>query len=182
VFIVKKKGEVARFGVFLILMGLLAYFVMNHFELFRSTAAPAPAPVTPTARTAASKPAQTPVTAASDGQDFFAETRLEREQDRSLRQEQLTRMINNPNIADEVRKSASEELQTALKYASLENQTEALIRGRGVQDVIVTLTENAAVVYVKAKSHDVKDALQVADMVSTVTGLKSAAVKVRFQD
>ncbi|HYF91249.1 MAG TPA: SpoIIIAH-like family protein [Symbiobacteriaceae bacterium] len=174
--IVRRKGEILRMGLFLLLMGAMAYFILSKSSSFatsQESAGPAPASATPV------EPFMPQVT---DGRDFYAETRLARDQDRSLRQEQLTAMVNNGNVDAAVRKSAAEELQTAMKYASLENQAEALVRGQGVDDVLVKLTDNQAMVYVKAKDASHQQAVQVADAVATVTGLKLSAVKVRFQE
>lgn len=176
-FIVKRKGEILRMGLFLILMGAMAYFIFSRSSSFATSQKSAP-PVT----SAGATPVEPFMPQVTDGRDFYAEARLARDQDRSLRQEQLTAMVNNPNVDADVRKSAAEELRAAMKYASLETQAEALVRGRGVDDVLVKLTDNQAMVYVKAKDASRQQAVQVADAVATVTGLKLNAVKVRFQE
>ena len=174
--IVKRKGDIVRMGLFLLLMGAMAYFIFSRSSSF-ATSQKSTSPAT-----AGALPVEPFMPQVTDGHDFLAEARLARDQDRSLRQEQLTAMVNNANVDADVRKSAAEELRTAMKYASLETQAEALVRARGVDDVLVKLTDNQALVYVKAKDAGRQQAVQVADAVAAVTGLKLNAVKVRFQE
>ncbi|HWI65991.1 MAG TPA: SpoIIIAH-like family protein, partial [Symbiobacteriaceae bacterium] len=115
-----------------------------------------------------------------DARDYFADARLTRDQDRSLRKQELRAAIDSPNVDPAVRKTMSEELQAVMKYASLETQAEALVRSRGVDDVMVTLTASDAMVSVRGKD-DRQLAVQVADAVAKLTGLRLNAVTVRFQ-
>jgi len=117
-----------------------------------------------------------------DGGEFFAEARLARDQGRSLARQELQALIDNPNVDADVRKSASAELRAVLRYTALETQAEALVRGRGIDEVLVTMSESGAMVYVKAEDRSQQQAVQLADAVATVTGLNMNAVKVRFQD
>lgn len=158
-------------------MGLMAYFVMSRASSF-TTSSQAPRDEKP----AAAVPEILYAKAPPDGRDFFAEARLARNQDRSLRKHELTALIDNPNIDADNRKSAAEELRTVMKYTSLEAQAEALIRSRGIDDVLVHLTDNTALVTIRAKDPSKQQAVQVADAVAAVTGLKLSAVKVRFQE
>ena len=180
--IVKRKGEILRLGLFLVLVGAMIYFVMTRADSYLTSAAPVE-----TGKPAAGAGAGAEVTGrifdvapVPDGRDFFAEARLARDQNRSLHQQELSAMVDNLNVDAAVRKSAAEELQAELRHATLETRAEALVRGRGADDVLVTLTENKALVQVWSKDTSKQHAVQVADAVATVTGLKLHMVSVKF--
>ncbi|HLN65188.1 MAG TPA: SpoIIIAH-like family protein [Symbiobacteriaceae bacterium] len=180
-FIVKRRGEIARFGIFLLMAGLMVYFIFSRSELFQSTAArpqepKAPAKVTtglPTPAPASATPA-----VATDGSNFFAQFRIDREQQRSARQEELQAMIDNPNIDGDTRKAAAGELRTVQRLAALENQAETMVKAKGFGDVVVMLTEQSAQVVVRAASLTPQQAVQVLDTVSRLTGVKPSAIAV----
>ncbi|HWI51841.1 MAG TPA: SpoIIIAH-like family protein [Symbiobacteriaceae bacterium] len=176
--IVKRKGEILRLGLFLVLVGAMVYFVMTRADSYLTSAAPVQ-PQKPAAGGAVSGRIFD-VTPVPDARDFFAEARLARDQNRSLHQQELSAMVDNLNVDAAVRKSAAEELRTELRYATLETRAEALVRGRSVDDVLVTLTENKALVQVWSKDTSKQHAVQVADAVATVTGLKLNMVNVKF--
>ena len=209
--IVRRKAEVLRLGIFLVLMGLMAYFVMTKAGAFQEASGgeaggaraaggaigadvgkvAAPAGGKGVKAGTAGKPAVTGASTSPqdvadfpppDGREFFAEARLARDQGRSLARQELQSLIDNPNVDADVRKSASAELRAVLRYTALETQAEALVRGRGIDEVLVTMSDSGAMVYVKAEDRSQQQAVQLADAVATVTGLNLNAVKVRFQD
>lgn len=201
--IVRRKAEVLRLGIFLVLMGLMAYFVMTKAGAFQDAsgraagktgagAAAAGAVIgsdvgagaggNRAAAGASASPQDVADIPPVDGREFFAEARLARDQGRSLAKQELQALIDNPNVDADVRKSASAELRAVMRYAAMETQAEALVRGRGIDEVLVTMTDAGAMVYVKAEDHSQQQAVQLADAVATVTGLKLNSVKVRFQD
>jgi hypothetical protein len=209
VIIVRRKAEVLRLGIFLVLMGLMAYFVMTKAGAFQeasggkagagATAAggvigtdvgKVPAPAGGKAGAVGKTPATGASASPQDAADFppldngevFAEARLARDQGRSLAKQELQALIDNPNVDADVRKSASAELRAVLRYTALETQAEALLLGRGLDEVLVTMSESGVMVDVKAEDHWRQQALQLADAVATVTGQKLNEVKVRFLD
>ncbi|MDF2629065.1 MAG: spoIIIAH [Symbiobacteriaceae bacterium] len=197
--IVRRKAEVLRLGIFLVLMGLMAYFVMSKAGAFQDVAGrptgevgakAGPGVIGSEVGTVGNHPATgasaTPQDVAdfppADGREFFAEARLARDQGRSLQKQELQALIDNPNVDAEVRKTASNELQAVMKFAALETQAEALVRGRGVEEVLVTMSPSGAMVDVRTDDRSQQQAVQLADAVATVTGLRMTAVRVRFQE
>lgn len=184
--IVKKRGELARFGLFLVLAGLMAYFVASRAELFRSSGRPAdPDPAGRQAQVtmpALESEGDKPPAGISDGANFFAQFRIDREQMRSARREELQVMVDNTNVDAEVRKGASAELRTVQRLAALETQAETMVRAKGFQDVVVLLTESTGQVVVRTASLSPQQAMQVLDTVRRLTGLKPAAIQVWAKD
>ena len=184
-FIVKRRADLIRFGLFLLLAGLMAYFISGKAALWQATmgrrtaeheTAPEAAPYMPKVAPRAAE-AEAP----GDGRDYFAAARMDRQRERSVREEQLLALINNPNVDVANKARATEELQVVQRLAILEDKAERNVRDLGFQDVVVNLTESAAIVAVKAKTHSQQMALQVQDRVSRITGIKVTAVSVSFR-
>lgn len=216
-FIVKKRSELIKFGLFLLAVGLMAFYVTGRFAAWRQTMAGesqrevrAAAPATPAGQAKAAPADQakagaqaTPAPqaksaavspilggsqqgadlaaraqATSDGSDFFAEFRMERERSRAALTSTLQEVMAGQSIDAGVRKQATEQYMAVSRITSLEAQAEAMIRARGFSDVLVYLSDSAAQVVVKQKELNQAQVMQVVDMVSKVTGVKPASVVV----
>lgn len=177
-FIVKRRAEVARFGLFLLLIGLMAFFFVSKLEQWRLSqgATSGNLPVLNEAL-----PEYAPEVAA-DGKDYFAIARMDRAISRSAWRETLKEMIDSPATDANVKKQAGEEYLAVAKLASLEELAENILRGKGYEDVLVTISEGSAQVVVKAAGLPEPQARQVADTVAGVTGLKLTNIKVFFRE
>jgi stage III sporulation protein AH len=189
VFLVRKRSEIVRFGLFLALAGLMAWFVASRAELFQNTAARpgafAPADVAENEKPDQGQPSdnrRVVEAAPSDGAAFFAEFRIDREQMRAARAEQLQAMIDNPNVDADTRKAAAGDLRAVQRMAALESQAETMVKAKGFTDVVVMLTEQSVQVVVRAAGLTPQQAMQVLDTVSRVTGMKPAAIAVTAKD
>ncbi len=185
-FIVKKRSEVLRFGLFLILVGLVVWFVLGRVDLWRLSertaeeVIPASTPLiaapTPAGDQAASV-MDKPV-ALSDGRDYFAEFRMDRERTRGALGERLKELMDSGTATDEVRKEAGEQYLKLTQATALESQAESMVKARGFEEVIVHLAGDSAQVVVKAASISQQQFLQIVDTVSRITGVKSSAITV----
>lgn len=177
-FIVKKRAEVARFGLFLLLIGLMAFFFVSRMEQWRLSKAMA----------GVGQPAlnellsEQPAAQVSDGKDYFAIARMERAVSRDAWRETLREMIDSPSTDAAVKKQAGEEYLAVAKLTSLEAMAENLLRGKGYDEVLVTISEGSAQVVVKAQKLTETQARQIADSVARVTGLKLTQVNVSFRE
>lgn len=109
---------------------------------------------------------------------FFVESRIEREQARSARIELLEGLINNPEVNEETRQRAEEELINLSRRITQEAEIEGLVRARGFEDAIVYLYDDAAVVIVKADGITAQQAAQVADAVVKVASVPVSGISV----
>ncbi|MFZ5816804.1 MAG: SpoIIIAH-like family protein [Bacillota bacterium] len=177
-FIVKKRSEIARFGLFLLLVGLLVWFVSGRVDLWRVSERPAEPP--PTNRPLVTAP---PAVGAAEldlteGHDYFAEYRIARERSRGALGERLRELMDSPSADEAVRREASQQYLELGRTADRESRAEAMVKARGFEDVIVHLSEGSAQVVVKAASLSQQQVVQVMDTVSRVTGVKSTAITV----
>lgn len=194
-FFVTRRSEIVRFGLFLLVAALLAWFVVGRFEMWRlseadpgqvgesaheSDSAPGdPAPGNSQGKGAATVPAAgVQGLDVSAGRDYFAEYRIDRERTRGALAERLLELMNSDAASDEVRRQASEQYLALGQTAALESQAEAIVKARGFDDVIVQLAEDSAQVVVKAASLNEQQVLSILDSVSRVTGIKSTAISV----
>lgn len=186
-FIVKKRSELMRFALFLVLLGLIVWFVSARVDLWRVSERPA-ADGAPTIGPLLSAPPPSqageeaePAAASldlSDGQDYFAEYRIDRERTRGALGERLKELMESPAASEDVRKQASEQYLALGQAAALESRAEAMVKARGFDDVIVHLADGSAQVVVKAKALTQQQVIQVMDTVSRITGVKSSSITV----
>lgn len=176
-FIVRHKNEMIRFGLFLALVALMVYYLASRTELWRSSKAEV-RQEQPAAKSAVPRAGEQDIRKVQDGAGFFAQYRIDREQQRSARQEELNQMVSNPNVDAEVKKAAAEELRLVQRYAALESQAETMVRAKGFADAVVMLSDSGAQVIVKGADLTAQQTMQVLDTVSRVTGVKSGAIQV----
>ncbi|MBT9176454.1 MAG: hypothetical protein DDT20_00773 [Firmicutes bacterium] len=113
--------------------------------------------------------------------EYFAEHRLERDRERSLRIELLKGMMNNPNLDAAARGKAQVEIMNASTRREQEKQIERLIIGQGFVDAVVVFGEGNAVAVVRADSMTETEALTIAETVCNISGLRLQNVRVRFR-
>ncbi|MFO7245559.1 MAG: SpoIIIAH-like family protein [Thermaerobacter sp.] len=109
---------------------------------------------------------------------FFVDARIEREQARSRRIELLEGLVANPEVNEETRRRAEEELVTLSRRISQEAEIESLIRARGFEEVLVYLYDEAAVVIVNAAQLTEAQVAQVADAVHRVASVPVSSISV----
>lgn len=183
--IIRRRGEVIRFVLFLVVIGVMAYYVASRWETWHL----ARVPHLPAAESEAESVPGLPVpespvgsVEADKGEDFFAAFRVTRAQTRSALRETLREIMENPTAAEETRASAEAEYVQLGRYDALEEQAEALVKARGFADAVVHIAGDTAQVVVKAGSLTPQQASQVVDTVSRVTGVKAAGVQVMARE
>jgi len=176
-FIVKRKAEVFRFGLFLALMSAMVYYVSTMVDTWRVSQ------VTTDTSIPLTMPALPEVMLPSpEGSDYFTEFRLDRLQYRSALAERLKEVMESQGADGEVRKQASQEYLDISRLAGLEDRAESLVRARGFDDALVTLWQGTATVIIRSGSISQSQFHQVLDMVSRVTGVKPAAIQVMTKE
>ncbi len=174
--IVKRKSEIVRFGFFVALVALMAYYISGKADLWRTSETPSPTTPVNMELTAAE------ATPASDGRDFFATFRLDRDRERGAFQETLKEVMDSPTADADVRKQATQEYVQLSKEASLETKAERMVKAKGFDDAVVHLTEGSAQVIVKAASVSEQQFRQIMDAVSRATGVKPASIQVNWKE
>ena len=103
--------------------------------------------------------------------DFFIEYRLEREKIRSERSDLLRESIKNAKN-DDVRSHAQEIVLKMITEKQKESEMESLIKARGFTDSLVFIRENSVNAIVKTNSLSREEVVQIADVISRVSGVK----------
>jgi len=103
--------------------------------------------------------------------DFFTEYRLERDKIRSERSDLLRESIKNAKN-DESRVHAQDIVLKMITEKQKEAEMESLIRARGFSDSLVFIRDNSVSAIIKASSLSREQVVQVADVISRVSGVK----------
>ena len=103
--------------------------------------------------------------------DFFTEYRLERDKIRSERSDLLRESIKDAKN-DESRVRAQDTVLKMIMEKQKEAEMESLIRARGFADSLVFIRENSVSAVIKASSLSREEVVQVADVISRVSGVK----------
>ncbi|SDD36329.1 SpoIIIAH-like family protein [Sporomusa acidovorans] len=109
--------------------------------------------------------------------DFFTEYRLERDKIRSERTDLLREIIQNAKTED-----SKQQAQEAILKMTLEKQREAemenLIKAKGFSDALVFIRDNSVSAVVKTTALTREEVVQVADVISRISGVKPGDITV----
>jgi len=103
--------------------------------------------------------------------DFFTEYRLERDKIRSERSDLLRESIKISKN-DESRVRAQDIVLKMIMEKQKEAEMESLIRARGFADALVFIRENSVSAIIKTSSLSREEVVQIADVISRVSGVK----------
>lgn len=103
--------------------------------------------------------------------DFFVEYRLEREKIRSERSDLLRESIKNAKN-DDSRGRAQDIVLKMITEKQKETEMESLIKARGFSDSLVFIRENSVSAIIKTNSLSREEVVQIADVISRVSGIK----------
>ena len=108
--------------------------------------------------------------------NFFASSRLSREQTRALNKERFLEVINNTNISEELKVDAINGLLDLTKAAETEDETETYLEAKGFPDTIVQISDKNVVVIVNAETISEQDVAKIEDAVKIKTGVTSSEI------
>ena len=103
--------------------------------------------------------------------DFFTEYRLERDKIRSERCDLLRDSIKNAKN-DDTRTHAQDTVLKIIMEKQKEAEMENLIRAKGFADALVFIRDNSVSAVVKATSLSREEVIQVAEVISRISGVK----------
>jgi stage III sporulation protein AH len=109
---------------------------------------------------------------------FFIEYRLQRDRVRSNEMEVLNQMMANPNISAEGKRDAEKQMLALVETMEKELLVENLLKAQGYKDAIFFYHHGMANVVVQSEKLSDREFLQIAEMVSSVTGVKMEEVTV----
>jgi len=103
---------------------------------------------------------------------YVAQAKLSREQIRSQNKETLLEVINNSELSEEERQSAVESMVTMTDSIEREAAAEALLEAKGFQNIVVSITGEAADVMVPSSELDDAQRAQIEDAVKRKAGIE----------
>lgn len=120
----------------------------------------------------------TPADANAVTETFFAAYRSDREATRESEFLYLDAIITSETSSAEAKKAAEEQKLGLVERMEKELQLETLIKSKGFEDAIVTMSESGVNVVVGAPEVTAEHAAQILDIVQTETTFKAADVKI----
>lgn len=109
--------------------------------------------------------------------DFFTEYRLERDKIRSERSDLLREIIQNASSQD-TKQQAQESILKMTLEKQREIEMENLIKAKGFADALVFIRDNSVSAVVKTTTLTREEVVQVAEVISRISGVKPGDITV----
>jgi stage III sporulation protein AH len=87
-------------------------------------------------------------------------------------------MINNPQVGEEARREAEQQLLTLVEMMEKELLIENMLKAQGYADAILFTRKGVSTVMIYTDTLSEEDFLRVAEMVSAVTGVSREQVQI----
>ena len=109
---------------------------------------------------------------------FFVQARLLREQNRSNERSILNDLINNPNVAEEQRAQAADNMIDIQRRIEKETAAEAQIEAKGFSEVHVRISESSVDVIVNKPELTAQELAQIMDVIKRATGVDETQIHI----
>lgn len=110
-------------------------------------------------------PGSAVLASSSSSTELIAEVKLSREQVRAKNKDTLLEVINNTEVADELKQDAIADMVEMTDIAEKEMQAEILLDAKGFADSVVTITEQSADVVINKTKITKEESAQIEDIV-----------------
>jgi len=104
--------------------------------------------------------------------------RLEREQLRAQEESRLNEIIHDSSADAQVVSDAQTRLMELMEWAGEESAVEGILKGRGFEDVLVSVNRNSASVLVRGEALTAAQTAVILDLIMRQTGLTGGNVKI----
>ena len=108
----------------------------------------------------------------------MVKARLNREQTRSKNKETLLEVINNKDLDENQKKKAVTSMTDLTKTTDMENTVETLLKAKGFEDVLVTITDKQVDVIVNDAEMDETKKAQIENVVKRKTGIAAKNITI----
>ena len=102
-------------------------------------------------------------------QNFSAQAKLNREQMRSKNKEALIEVINNENVAENLKQTAMEDLMDMTNRSEMEIAAENLLTAKGFENSVVSLTKDSCDVVICREALSDGERAQIEDIIARKT-------------
>lgn len=121
------------------------------------------------ADTSLDNPGEAVLTSGMNVSDYISSVQLSREQVRARNKETLMNLINNPNIEENAKQEAIQEMITMTAVSEKENAAETLLLAKGFADPVVSISNGKVDVVINASSITDPERAQIEDIVKRKT-------------
>lgn len=115
---------------------------------------------------------------ATDADEYFTSSRLNRQQSKDKAIELLETVVNNESSSKESIEKANAEISDIAAKTEIEGTVENLIKAKGFNDCVVFIGSDIANVVVKSDGLTAQQAAQISEIVVSQTKFSSANVKI----
>ena len=127
---------------------------------------------------ATTTPVKTP--ASKQANDFFSQTKLEREINRSKDMDTLKEITSDANASKDVKTRAYEKVMKMVDISEKETRIEALIKEKGFSDAVALFGDDGSLdIVIKADNLTSAQTAQIADMVSRQANIPVSSIHIR---
>ena len=109
---------------------------------------------------------------------YMVQARLNREQTRSKNKETLLEVINNKDLDENQKKKAVTSMTDLTKTTDMENTVETLLKAKGFEDVLVTITDKQVDVIVNDAEMDETKKAQIENVVKRKTRIAAKNITI----
>lgn len=88
---------------------------------------------------------------AKNTKNFFSESRMSRESQRTTMKQELESIVNNKNATKEAKDKASQKLITLIEKGEKENKIETMVKEKGFEEALCIIDDNGLEISVKSK-------------------------------
>lgn len=117
-------------------------------------------------------------TESSEGNDFFAQARIDREAGRSRSIETFNAVLDNENADSEAKASAQQGVLELAENTETETAIENLLKAKGFEDAVCYINNGMANVVVKTDMLDSTGAAQISEIVTAQSGIPHEKIKI----
>ena len=117
-------------------------------------------------------------TESSEGNDFFAQARIDREAGRSRSIETFNAVLDNENADSEAKASAQQGVLELAENTETETAIENLLKAKGFEDAVCYINNGMANVVVKTDMLDSAGAAQISEIVTAQSGIPQEKIKI----
>ncbi|MFV0518788.1 MAG: SpoIIIAH-like family protein [Lachnospirales bacterium] len=110
--------------------------------------------------------------------EFFVQSKLDREQARAKEKDFLVEIINNTSVAENEKKEAANRILGIQERIEKETATEAMIEAKGFKDVYVRIDDTTVDVIVSKETLTESELAQIEDIVQRKTGLEPENIRI----
>lgn len=118
----------------------------------------------------------------SENQNYVAEVKLNREQVRSKTKDALQGIIDNEQLSETEKKSAVDEMVQLSKVEQMEADAEMLLKAKGFEDVVVSISEECCDVVVGKENVTDEKRAQIEDIINRKTEINTENVVITTID